>query len=412
VRNNLNWLRYEDAVSSLKRCCLAQSPSTRSIRIIVAIALIALVLIFSVPSTTATPDVPSVEWSRTFNDLQVLSVVQTSDGGYAIAGAPLSSDAASFIKLDSLGNLQWQKTQANPVSVAQTEESGYVLFYYTYVVKTTAEGDFQSSFTIDSIGVRKGILTSDGNYVLIGNSVGSDGYNVAWLYKVDRQGNVLWNNTFTGGYTVYDVVETEDRGCALAGNWQNDFWLARIDSNANLQWSQQYSYGGPTDAHLVYSMAKTQDGGFVLAGTGDWQASGGIVPWLIKINSQGHEQWSLPYGHIPNNSFGEVVQTCEYGYVAALGQSAALVRTDSSGSDLWTATLGIGASNYRPSCLILTAGGGYVVAGAASGTTSFVTKFSPEPDVQPPVATVSSPTGKTYETGDIPLTFTVDEPVS
>jgi hypothetical protein len=159
-------------------------------------------------------------------------------------------------------------------------------------------------------------------------------------------------------------------------------------------------------------MAKTNDGGFVLAGAGAWQDSGGLVPWLIKINSQGHEQWNHPYVQIPQNSFNAVVQTNDAGYVAALGESATLVRTDSSGSNLWTATLDNGASNYRASCLIRTKDGGYVVAGTASGTTSFVTKFSPEPDAQPPVITVSSPKSKTYETGDIPLTFTVNEPTS
>jgi hypothetical protein len=375
--------------------------------------LIALVLIVSVPSTMAAPEAPSVEWSQTYNDLQVLSVIQTSDGGYAIAGAPFSvgPDAASFVKTDSSGNLQWQKAQGNPVSVVQTRDSGYVLFYYNYVVKTNAEGDFQSSFTIDLIGVRKGILTSDGNYVIVGNSRGDNGEDFAWLYKVDEQGNMLWNKTFTGGFTVYDVTETDDRGCALAGNWKNDFWLAKIDSNSNLQWSQTYSYGGPLDAHIVYSMAKTNDGGFVLAGAGAWQDSGGLVPWLIKINSQGHEQWNHPYVQIPQNSFHAVVQTNDAGYVAALGESAALVRTDSSGSDLWAVPLD--PLNYRSSCLIRTKDGGYVVAGTALGTTtSFVTKFSPEPDVQPPVIAVSSPKSKTYETGDISLMFTVNEPTS
>jgi hypothetical protein len=399
-------------VSSLKRCCLAQTPSTRSIRITIAIALIALVLIFTVPSTTAAPDAPSVEWSRTYNDLQVLSVIQTSDGGYTIVGAQSSSNAASFIKIDAAGDLQWQKTQDNPISVAQTEDLGYVLFYYNYVVKTNATGDFESSFSLGLPLVRKGILTSDGNYVIIGNTVGDDGGNVAWLYKVDRQGNLLWNNTFTGGFVVYDVTETDDHGCALAGNWQKDFWLAKIDSNSNVQWSQTYHYGGDIDAHIAFSLANTNDGGFVLAGVGDWQASGGSVPWLIKIDSQGHAQYSLPYGHIPNNSFRAVVQTKDSGYALALGESAALMKTDSSGSDLWTVALDIGASNYHSSCLIQTKDGGYVVAGVASGTTSFVTKISPEPETQPPVITVSSPKSKTYETGDIPLTFTVNEPTS
>jgi hypothetical protein len=403
-------------MSSLKNCCPTKFRLPRSIRVIVAVALIALVLLVSVFFTKAAPETPSVEWSQTYNGLQVLSVIQTSDGGYAIAGASSSSDAASFIKIDSSGNLQWQKTQGDVISVAQTADSGYALFYYNYVVKTNADGDVESSFSLGLPLVRKGILTSDGNYIIVGNSRGSNGEDFAWLYKVDKQGNILWNNTFTGGYVVYDVTETDDRGCALAGNWKNDFWLAKIDSNSNLQWSQTYSYGGPLDAHIVYSMAKTNDGGFVLAGTGAWQDSGGLIPWLIKINSQGHEQWNIPYVQIPQNSFNAVVQTSDGGYAAVLGENAALVRTNSSGSDLWTAQLSNGGGwpfTYHASCLIRTKDGGYVVAVIASGTnTSLVTKFSSEPDVQPPVITVSSPKSKTYEAGDISLMFTVNKPAS
>jgi hypothetical protein len=381
----------------------------------VVAAFIVLALVASVPSTTATPKALSVEWSRTYNGLQANSVIQTSDGGYAIAGTTWSS-AATLVKIDSSGNLQWQKTHGNAVSVAQTMDLGYVLFCENgYVVKTDAEGNFQSSFSVGLTGVQEGILTSDGSYVLVGNSRGNDGEDFAWLYEVDEQGNMLWNKTFTGGFTVYAVTETDDRGCALAGNWKNDFWLAKIDSNSNLQWSQTCSYGGTLDTHYVYSVAKTKDGGYVLAGAGDWQASGGLVPWLIKINSQGHEQWSLPYGHIPHDSFSAVVQTNDEGYVVAQGESAALVRTDSSGSELWKVTLDNAsewALNYRSSCLIRTKDGGYVVAGTALGNTAFVTKISPEPDAQPPVVTVSSPKSRTYDTADVSLAFTVNESAS
>jgi hypothetical protein len=59
--------------------------------------------------TKAAPEAPSVEWSRTYNDLQALSVIQTSDDGFAIVGAGWASEAATFIKIDSSGNLEWQK---------------------------------------------------------------------------------------------------------------------------------------------------------------------------------------------------------------------------------------------------------------------------------------------------------------
>jgi len=405
-------------MSPLKRCDLAQSLQMRLISIIITVAFIALILITSVPSTVAAVDAPSVEWRQTYNNLEISSVIQTSDGGYAIAGAPRSAGATTFVKTDAAGNLQWQKTPGTVVSVAQTEDSGYVLFRHNEVVKTNAAGDVESSFSTGLDGstiVKDGIITSDGDYVLVGNSLGDNGEYFAWLYKFDVQGNLLWNKTFTGGYAVYAITETPDRGCALAGNWQNDFWLAKIDSNSNLQWDQQYSYGGPLDKHIVYSVIKTKDGGFVLAGTGEWQASGGLVPWLIKVNSQGHTQWSLPYGHIPNDSFRAVVQTDDEGYAVALGQSAALIRTDSSGSELWKLTLdseSAWGSSCLSSCLIRTTDGGYAVAGTVFGNAGFLTKVSPEPDTQPPVVIVSSPESKTYENIDVPLIVAVNKPVS
>jgi hypothetical protein len=374
-------------------------------------------LIVYVPSSEAASDAPLVEWRETYNGLQALSVVQTSDGGYAIAGASGSLGAATFIKIDSSGDLEWQTTRGNIVSVVQTGDLGYVLFCQNSVVKTYSDGAFESSFSIGLDGsgvVQDGIITCDGDYVLVGNSFGDYG-EYAWLYKFDAQGNLLWNSTYTGGVSVYAVTETADRGCALAGNWKNDFWLAKIDSNGNLQWSQPYPYGDTQDIHIVYSMVQSKDGGFLLAGTGEWQASGGQVPWLIKVNSQGHVQFSLPYGHIPNDSFRAVVQTDDEGYALALGRSPALVRTDSSGSELWKLTLGSGeewVSNYRASSLIRTRDGGYVVAGTVLVDTAFVTKVSPEPDTQPPVITVSSPESKKYENSDVPLVVTVNEPVS
>jgi hypothetical protein len=394
---------------------LAKFSSMRSIRIISAIAIGALILISSMPSTTAASVMPSVEWSQTYSGLQATSVIQTSDGGYAIAGTSWPI-AATFVKIDSAGNLQWQKAQGNILSVGQTEDSGYVLFFRNHIVKTNDEGDFESSFSTDYTGVEKGILTHEGNYVLVGNSLADNGEDFAWLQKLDRQGNILWNQTFTGGFTVYDVTETADRGCALAGKWRNDFWLAKIDANSNLQWSQTYSYGDPSDLHRVNSVVQTKDGGFILAGTGEWQARGRFVPWLIKINSQGHAQWSLPYDHISHDSFTAVVQTDDEGYILALGSSGKLLRTDTSGSELWKLTLDKGSDGwslqYNSSCLIRTNDGGYLVAGTVFSNTGFVTKISSEPDLHPPVVTVLSPQSKSYETNEVPLVFTVNKPVS
>jgi hypothetical protein len=380
--------------------------------------LVVLVLTVSVPPLLAVSELSSVEWNKTYAGLQADSVIQTSDGGYAIAGAS-ESGAGALIKTDSTGNPQWQKglgNAGNPVSLVQTNDSTYVLFCENYIVKMNAGGNFQSSITFGLSGVREGILTSDGYYVLVGESGGNNGEDFAWLLKIGEQGNLLWNRTFTGGFIVYTVIETNDRGFAVAGSWKNDFWFAKLDSNGNLQWSQTYAYGETSDLHHVSSMARTKDGGYVLAGTGYWQASSGFVPWLIKLDSQGHEQWSLPYGDIPNNGFSSVVQTDDEGYALTESDTAVLVRTDAFGNEQWNlAYADTNVGNYRSSTLVQTKDGGYVLVGTVytvSNNDVWLTKISPEPNVRPPLVSVLSPEIKTYDTSDIPLTFTINEPTS
>ena len=408
-------------------------------KFLVAALVTALVLISLVPFSLAASDPPSVEWSRTYDSVQANSIIQTSDGGYAIAGtsrftALLTPEDQSYsysavlVKTDSSGSLLWQKTYGsdvfgglnNIVSVVETRNFGFALFGEGgFIIKTDSEGNVQSSINVGLTGVRKGILTVDDYYLLVGNSQ-RDGESFAWLYKVDEQGNLLWNKTFTGGFTVNDVIQTADRSCAIAGSWKTDFWLAKVDSNSNLQWSQTYTYGETIDEHYVSSVAKTKDGGYILAGAGDWQASGGLVPWLIKINSQGYQQWSLPYGHMQYNGFSSVVQADDEGYVVALSFIADLVKMDSSGSEQWNVTFATIGNEFArfvgmssSSSLIRTRDGGYAaVTSLPSIQHAQLAKISNEQDLTAPIVFVSTPKNGTYYASDIPLTFTVNEPFS
>jgi len=404
----------------------------RRLQTAVEVMLIVLALTAAFPSLSVASEAPSSEWSKTFRGWKGSSVIQTADGGYAIAGSPVTAYTTILIKTDSAGELRWKKEYGadvfgginNVISVVQTDDLGYLLFGEgACLVKTDAEGNVQWIRDLGVSSLCAGIQTSYGSYVLVGNRIDINDENVVWLLKTDSEGNILWNMTFTGGYTIYDVVETHDRGVALAGSWKNDFWLAKIDSNSNLQWNQKYTAGDPSDLHSVFSLARTKDGGYVLAGAGEWQASGGIVPWLIEVNSNGHEQCILPYGHIPNNSFSSVVQTDDEGYALALGESADIVRTDSSCSEQWRLTYAdaSGTAGESPSLLdvdyslpslIRTKDGGYAVLDTILGNVLRLTKVSPELDVQAPVISILSPKNEKYETSEVSLTFVVDEPAS
>ncbi len=289
-------------------------------------------------------------WSQTYGGADgdvCWSMVQTSDGGYALAGvwgyAPGSYTDSWLVKTDSCGNVQWNKTYGGTDddeawSMVQTEDGGYVLAGYT--------------------------------------SMGSpNGYDF-YLVRTDDMGNKLWENTFGGTLTdqAVSVVETSDGGYAIAGTTNfgflnPDFWLIKTDSSGFVQWSQ--TYGGPTD-DVCWSMVQTSDGGYALAGQTSSYGAGKWDFWLVKTNSIGAEQWSQAYGGAEHDVAYSLVQTNDGGYALAgytesFGAGSAdfwLVKTDSTGNHVWNKTYG-GTSYEDASSLVQSVEGGYALAGRA-----------------------------------------------
>jgi hypothetical protein len=155
-------------------------------------------------------------WAKTYggtNYDDAFSVQQTSDGGYIVAGRTWSFGAGSLdiflIKTDANGDTIWAKTyggtgQDGALSVQQTSDGGYIVAGYTasfgagsfdvFLIKTDANGDtiwdktYGGTNSDNALHVQR---TSDGGYIVAGftYSFGAGSADI-FLIKTDANGNI------------------------------------------------------------------------------------------------------------------------------------------------------------------------------------------------------------------------------
>ena len=285
------------------------------------------------------------EWNQTYggtNGDDGYSMVQTADGGYAIAGYTLSFGAGSYdfwlVKTDAAGNHQWNQTYGGASldygrSVVQTADGGYAIAGYTlsfgagsydfWLVKTDAAGNHQWNQTYGGTGSDRGysvVQTADGGYTIVGStdSFGAGGSDV-WLLKTDIAGNHLWNQTYGGTNTDTgaSMVQTADGGYTIAGSTNSfgagsyDVWLVKTDAAGNHLWNQTYG-GASSDGG--YSVVQTADGGYAIVGYTLSFGAGSYDFWLVKTDAAGNHLWNQTYGGANTDRGYSVVQTADGGY--------------------------------------------------------------------------------------------------
>ena len=361
----------------------------------VVFGICCLVLVFPCSSTA------QITFERTygggFSDV-AHSVIQTLDGGYAVAGFTWSSGAGVsdvyLIKTDSLGDVLWDSTYGGisfdvGYSLQQTSDGGYVITGYTrssgaglndvYLIKMDSLGNtlWDTTYGGDSSDVGRSVVqTLDGGYIIAGETRSFDpGTSDVYVIKTDSLGNVLWDTTYGGSFNDfgYSVQQTSDSGYIIAGQTFSfgaglgDVYLIKTDSLGTVLWDATYG-GGLWD--VGHSVQQTSDGGYIIAGqTFSFGASSGDV-YLIKTDSLGTVLWDATHGGDSSDVGLSVVQTLDEGYVVAgytssFGSSELdvyIAKTDSLGGFLWERTYGDSVDD-RGYAVQQTMDGGYIVAG-------------------------------------------------
>jgi hypothetical protein len=369
------------------------------------------ILAFSIRQTVCLYP-PPTEWTRTYgisgNENEARSLIQTSDGGYAMLGFTKHWETGWaytldfwLVKTDPAGNVEWNKPYGAPTSIylesgeslVQTDDGGYALagyagiyvepipYYDFWLVKTDPLGNMEWNQTYGGADIDMAysvIQTNDGGYIMTGGtrSYGT-GKTDFWLVKTDPLGNMEWNQTYGGADHdyAYSVIQTGDGEYAIAGFTNSygagdyDFWLVKADSAGNMIWNQTY---GGTLADRGYAVVQTNDGGYAIAGYTGSYGAGGDDYWLVKTDSAGNVQWNQTYGGANSESAYSVVQTSDGGYaLAGWTRSFAvgshdfwLVKTDPLGNMDWNQTYGGAESDTALAwSVVQTVDGGYAISG-------------------------------------------------
>ena len=328
---------------------------------------------------------PVIEWAHCFGGTQEdgpYSILRAIDHGFVLVGQTASVDGdvsgnhgngdAWIVKLDSMGNLQWQKCFGGTnmdiaYQIIQTQSGGYIFTGSTL----SNDGDVSGNHSLNTADV--------------------------WVVKIDDLGNIIWQHCYGGtdGDVSNNMDTTFDGGCIITGATRsndgdvsghhpsplyNDIWVIKIDSMGTLQW--QKCLGGSNNDE-GWSVKQTADGGYIVGGfalsfDGDiTNPLGSYDFWLVKLNSVGAIQWQKSLGGSNVEKCYSVIQDNDGGYVAVgLTNSNDInvsgfhggnydcwvVKVDSGGNFQWQGTFG-GSAEDGADHIEKTDDGGYIVSG-------------------------------------------------
>ncbi|MDN7025305.1 hypothetical protein FGU65_10440 [Methanoculleus sp. FWC-SCC1] len=323
----------------------------------------------------AAQEAPAIEWNATFSaDLKnkFESVQQIADGGYIAAGSSIGTNFSEpedllLVRTDSAGNEAWNRTYdgLTASSVIQTGDGGYAIAANTiavtpgettgamgtaYLIKTDDAGNIVWNAAFEGQKASVVRQTTDGGYALIGwtwNPAGSTEDTDAIITKTDSEGNQTWNRSFAGR-AAYAGQQTDDGGYILGGTKSpfaydaGDAFLIRLEADGTERWSRNL------DLPSVYALGETFDGGYIVTGSF----------WYARVDAEGNELWK---SRVQGLDGWAALQAPGGGYLIAgqINDDAVAMKTDDRGTVEWNLTFPHGGAYAAD----LTDDGGYILAG-------------------------------------------------
>jgi hypothetical protein len=290
-----------------------------------------------------------MQWNKTIGGAAedaFYTIIRTSDGGYAMSGWTYSYGAGGFdflvVKLDASGNLQWTKVIGGSntdygCSIVQTSDGGYVVAGHSksfsagnnndiLVTKLSSSGAVQWSRTVGWAEFEYGfalIKTSDGGFAVAGSteSYGQGNYDL-FIVKFNSNGIPEWGRMIGGANyeAALSLIQSSDGNYVVAGSTMSfgagnyDMYIVKFGSSGNFMWSRTL---GGSGYEFASSVAQTTDGGYIVTGVTESFGSGSGDVYVAKLSSTGSVQWQKTAGGSNDERGYSVVQTTDGGYSVA-----------------------------------------------------------------------------------------------
>ncbi len=298
---------------------------------------------------------PFINWENTIGGVGTddeVYIEPTTDGGYIVGGATTSNiggdkTVAHFggyhdgwvLKLDASGSISWQ------IDLGGNSDDHLNSIQQTsdggYIVGITAASSISGNKTENSNG----------------------GYDY-WIVKLNATGSIVWQHTIgsintdtqtkisqtsDGGYIISGMAFADagaDKSDNAIGNF--DYWIVKINAFGSVVWDNTI---GGTDYDSYPEIKQTSDGGYILAGLSRSGVGGNKTEpslgnddlWVLKLNSSGNIVWQNTIGGSGLEYFGDIAQTSDGGYLLG-GSSDSGISGDKTvasygGMDYWVLKL-------------------------------------------------------------------------
>jgi hypothetical protein len=300
----------------------------------------------------------NILWKKSYggnSGESMYAIIQTLDNGFLMVGSTSSTNGdvtenrglsdCWVIKIDSIGNIQWQKTiggsgDESLLSVFQTQNGDYIMGGYS---NSNDKDFFENSGKYDMWVLKLDLLgkivwkkrlggskddyvsqltnIDDKTFAVAGRTYSEDGDMIGALgdysIKMDSSGSVIWKKSFGYynegvGLKEFHAITMSQKNIVSVGmkivlrnalpphlSYSWDFLVTKSDTGGNRLWSK---YFGGTETEKATSVVTLSNGDLLLSGIAQsddvdvTDNHGDIDFWVVRTDSLGNLKNANCYG--------------------------------------------------------------------------------------------------------------------